>query len=66
MEYPKIPMPILTHRCEESVKNNVSIRLICGEWVLSVPKLDYERFDAYLMRVCTIRFCPFCGERLGK
>lgn len=66
MEYPKIPMPVFTHRCEDSLKNDVSIRLVGGEWILSVPKMYWEHGSTYLMRVCPIRYCPFCGERLGK
>lgn len=62
-----------THRCRESLKNGVSIRvridnigikkLNLGWWLFN-PEYDFDS-DAYSLNpVCAIEFCPFCGKKL--
>ena len=64
-----------THRCEGSLKRNISIRYCEGiighekQWRLLELVYDYNSpFDPFapdLNEVCTINYCPFCGEKLG-
>ena len=67
---------MITHRCKNSIKNNISIRytnpykhtsLSNKEdwWLLkAIQDFDYDSF--YLQPITTIQYCPFCGERVKK
>lgn len=68
---------IITHRCEGSLENNISIRytkayknILKNEdyktWRLF--QLEYDEYfdNHYLKHVAPINICPFCGEKLDE
>lgn len=67
-----------THRCEESLKSNVSIRYcrfmegynLDLDWNREIWGLYHYEFDIeweYTIQkhVSEIKYCPYCGEKLG-
>lgn len=66
----------ITHRCEGSLENEVSIRFtkqfnslaISDDfitWRLFKPEIDWGEYgNMYLSHVSEIKFCPFCGKEL--
>ena len=68
---------LLTHRCEGSLKNEVSIRYTneygnfnilydYEAWRLFKLETDSDYGVKYLSHISEIKFCPFCGEKLNK
>lgn len=68
-------MTEITHRCEGSLKNEISIRFTKQfdsletsddfvTWRLFKPEIDYDYSSMYLSHVGEIKFCPFCGKEL--
>lgn len=61
-----------THRCPESVKNKMHIKLKdeliynTDKWELYQAKYDFDYATWYLQKIAEIKYCPFCGERLGS
>ena len=64
-----------THRCEQLLKLNMSIRYYPNGctltqymkgWVLSKPEVDFEWMTTYLNHICHIDYCPFCGKKLEE
>lgn len=67
-----------THRCKESLENEVSIRFcdeyVFGDWNITSDKAwrlfkpiydrDYE--EPYLEYICKLNLCPFCGKDLQE
>ena len=65
-----------THRCEGSLKNEVSIRFY-GEfegwnipdyraWRLFKSIYDRDYNEPHLKHICELNLCPFCGEDLQE
>lgn len=70
-------MTEITHRCEGSLKNEISIRFTkqfnsleisddLVTWRLFKPEIDYDYGSMYLSHVSEIKFCPFCGKELKE
>ena len=68
-------MTEITHRCEGSLKNEMSIRFTTQynsleisddfvTWRLFRLETDYDYNSTYLSHVSEIKFCPFCGKEL--
>ena len=64
-----------THRCEGSLKNEVSIRYTkqyryinalydYEAWRLFKLRIDSEYDSKYLSHISEIKFCPYCGKEL--
>lgn len=64
------------HRCEGSVNSYISIRKYTekntsvwkedlNKWLLQSNEFDLDYDYHYLSTVAEIKYCPFCGERLG-
>lgn len=64
-----------THRCEGSLKNEVSIRYCRGyehwdikgdykTWRLFENAYDYDYGSHYQHDIAVINYCPFCGIEL--
>lgn len=67
-----------THRCKNSLKNQISIRY-CGEYEFEQCNIDsqetwrmfnlmYDRdyFEPYMEYICKLNYCPFCGLELKE
>lgn len=64
-----------THRCKESLKQQVSIRydkefdFVMGtdekDWHMMRLVVDYEYCSKYLGRPIKVKYCPFCGKELS-
>lgn len=65
----------ITHRCEGSLKNEISIRFTneygslkisddFKTWRLFQLEIDDDYGSMYLSHVSEIKFCPFCGKEL--
>ena len=68
---------IRTHRCEGSLKNEVSIRYTkqyryinalydYEAWRLFKLRIDSEYDSKYLSHISEIKFCPYCGKELEE
>lgn len=68
-------MTEITHRCDSSLKNEMSIRFTTQynsleisddfvTWRLFRPEINYDYNSIYLSHVSEIQFCPFCGKEL--
>lgn len=67
---------IKTHRCEESLKRELSIRYTkefnsglkvpsdTFAWRLFKPTFDFNYDSVYLEHITKIDYCPCCGEKL--
>ena len=66
-----------THRCDGSLKNEISIRYAKKyenwnykddyvAWRLFHLEHDSEWENEYLSHVTEIKYCPFCGEKLKE
>jgi len=66
-----------THRCEGSLKNEVSIRYTkqyrhinalydYEAWRLFKLRIDSEYDSKYLSHISEIKFCPYCGKELEE
>lgn len=61
---------VITHRCEESLKADISIRYGEGwfdgqnAWRMWKPVMDSEWGTTALTPIARIHFCPFCGQEL--
>lgn len=54
-----------THRCENSLKEQVSIRFNSEKgWQLSKADYDFDYQIWYFDFSIPIKFCPFCGKEL--
>lgn len=67
---------IITHKCEKSLQNKMSIRyydpypnypsLSNKTWWLCKQEYDFEWDYTNLVPVSPIVYCPYCGDKLGK
>lgn len=65
-----------THRCEGSLKNELSIRYCKSHegwninkndyiaWRLFENAYDYDYDSHYQSHIAEIKYCPFCGKKL--
>ena len=57
-----------THRCKESLRQEISIRFEDGKWWLNKIETnwDWAEIQFYLKRQFEIKYCPFCGYELEE
>lgn len=66
----------LTHRCEESLENKVSIGFTkefegflessddFNAWRLFYPQYNFDYDTTNLVHISKITYCPYCGQEL--